>query len=186
MGKKDALAPDDWIRAGFRALSAGGIGAVRVEPIAKALKVSKGSFYWHFKDVASLRSAMLAHWSERSTFEVIDALSGTALNSRQKLAELIDIATNEGSADYGGLSAETALREWARIDAAANSTLVQTERARLTFMAALLKESGFGAQRAAELAEIMYAGLIGLQALEANELSDARARLHDLLEILLA
>lgn len=184
MGKKDALGKDDWIHAGFRALSAGGIAAVKVEPIAAALNVSKGSFYWHFKDVAALHVSMLRHWEGRSTFDVIEELDGLDLVPRQKLAVLIDIATDDTSAEYGGLAAEAALREWARINTAANQTLVRTERIRLAFLSSLLIETGIDAARADNLASILYGGLIGLQALEVNDLANARARLHDLLTMI--
>jgi len=47
MAKKQTLTANDWIVAGFVALTSGGPPAVKVEAIAKTLKVSKGSFYWH-------------------------------------------------------------------------------------------------------------------------------------------
>ena len=46
----DKLDRADWIHAGFAMLAAGGIDAVRVERLAAVLKVTKGSFYWHFRD----------------------------------------------------------------------------------------------------------------------------------------
>ncbi|MGB9368496.1 MAG: helix-turn-helix domain-containing protein, partial [Xanthobacteraceae bacterium] len=53
-----------WIAAGFDALADGGIDAVRVEPLAKALGITKGSFYWHFADRRALLDAMLESWAE--------------------------------------------------------------------------------------------------------------------------
>src|SRR6478609_8396593 len=53
-----------WISAAFDALAEGGIGAVRVESLAKALDITKGSFYWHFADRRALLDAMLTAWSE--------------------------------------------------------------------------------------------------------------------------
>ena len=53
-----------WIAAAFDALAEGGIDAVRVEPLAKALGITKGSFYWHFADRRALLDAMLAAWMQ--------------------------------------------------------------------------------------------------------------------------
>src|SRR4030095_17220783 len=53
-----------WIAAAFDALAHGGIDAVRVEPLAKALGITKGSFYWHFADRRPLIDAMLRSWAE--------------------------------------------------------------------------------------------------------------------------
>ena len=51
-----------WVAAAFDALADGGIDAVRVEPLAKALGITKGSFYWHFADRRALLDAMLDAW----------------------------------------------------------------------------------------------------------------------------
>ena len=53
-----------WIAAAFDALAEGGIDAVRVEPLAKALGITKGSFYWHFADRRALLDAMLDAWAQ--------------------------------------------------------------------------------------------------------------------------
>ena len=52
------LGPEDWVMAGFRALAADGPQAVRAETLARGLGATKGSFYWHFKDLAALHQAM--------------------------------------------------------------------------------------------------------------------------------
>ncbi|NLH83356.1 MAG: TetR family transcriptional regulator, partial [Phyllobacteriaceae bacterium] len=52
MATRSTLSAEDWIKAAFRALSVGGVQAIRAEAIARDLNVSKGAFYWHFKDVA--------------------------------------------------------------------------------------------------------------------------------------
>ena len=39
-----------WIEAGLQALAAGGPDAVRIDPLAKALGVTRGGFYWHFEN----------------------------------------------------------------------------------------------------------------------------------------
>lgn len=56
------LGRDDWLGAGRRALLTGGPAAVRVEPLAADLGVTKGSFYWHFADRAALLEALLQEW----------------------------------------------------------------------------------------------------------------------------
>src|SRR6478609_2382988 len=62
--KPTRLDAEAWIAAAFDALAAGGIDAVRVEPLAKALDITKGSFYWHFADRRALLDALLDSWSE--------------------------------------------------------------------------------------------------------------------------
>ena len=58
------LAREDWLRAARLALLHGGPAAVRVETLARDLKVTKGSFYWHFRDRNALLEALLREWEE--------------------------------------------------------------------------------------------------------------------------
>src|ERR1700735_3962618 len=62
--KTPPLQRADWIRAAFARLAQDGIDAVRVEVLARDLHVSKGSFYWHFRDRDELAGAMLGLWDD--------------------------------------------------------------------------------------------------------------------------
>src|ERR1044071_6914972 len=64
-----------WIAAGFDALADGGVDAVRVEPLAKALDITKGSFYWHFADRRALLDAMLQSWGGGRTAAISERAS---------------------------------------------------------------------------------------------------------------
>src|SRR6478736_2286280 len=67
----DRLTKSDWIEHGLRTLANGGANALKVGPMATKLKVSRGSFYWHFRDIADFRSQVLRSWQERMTDRVI-------------------------------------------------------------------------------------------------------------------
>jgi len=53
---------DDWIEAGFAALADGGPNALRIDALCDRLSVTKGSFYWHFTDMAAYRAALVEAW----------------------------------------------------------------------------------------------------------------------------
>lgn len=59
------LTRDDWIDAAWSALSEGSLDTVKVDPIAKRLKVTRGSFYWHFKNRQDLIDAVVDRWIYR-------------------------------------------------------------------------------------------------------------------------
>lgn len=89
------LTADDWAQAALDALGEGGLAAVAVEPLAKRLGATKGSFYWHFKDRAALVEAVLARWEQRGTQDVIDELDrlpGPAERLRQLFTHVIEYA----------------------------------------------------------------------------------------------
>src|SRR5271163_3889943 len=67
----DQLSANDWLDQGLKALAQSGFTALKAEPLAKALGVSRGSFYWHFADTGAFRAAILAHWREVAAERII-------------------------------------------------------------------------------------------------------------------
>lgn len=53
-----------WIEAAIELIATEGIAGLRIETLARRLRVTKGSFYWHFRDRRSLQQALLEHWRE--------------------------------------------------------------------------------------------------------------------------
>jgi len=74
----DRLTKSDWIDHGLRTLANDGPNGLKVGPMSATLKVSRGSFYWHFRDIADFRSQILRSWQERMTNQVIQEVAGKA------------------------------------------------------------------------------------------------------------
>lgn len=159
---KPRLTPDDWIKASFAALTAGGPQAIRAEPIARALKVSKGSFYWHFADVPALKQAMLDHWGKIATQDIIDLVEAKASTAKDRLSLLVHISTSDSNDEYGGALAEAAIRDWARYDENAAKTLKSVDQKRLAFVETQFRSHGTPKAQCRQNANILYAALIGL------------------------
>src|SRR5216683_1080043 len=85
-----------WIDEGLRALAAGGPDAVRIEPLAQALGVTKGGFYWHFNDRRALLDEMLDTWERVMVDEAIDRVEGGGGDARDKLRRLFGLASSLG------------------------------------------------------------------------------------------
>src|SRR5215210_963058 len=77
VGKRESLTAADWTEAALAALARGGLAAVAVEPLAKELGATKGSFYWHFADRNELLVSTLELWERRDTDRVIGAIGET-------------------------------------------------------------------------------------------------------------
>jgi AcrR family transcriptional regulator len=130
------LQPSDWIDAGFVRLASEGIDAVRVEVLARDVGVSKGSFYWHFRDREDLLGRMLARWEEaESDRQDGEPESGSAAS---RWAQFI-----ERTADPARLRTEAALRAWARRDERVARRVAAIEKNRAARIAAVLREVGF-------------------------------------------
>lgn len=104
-GKSDPLGAEDWVRAAGLAIEEGGVGAVAVEPLARRLGVTKGSFYWHFANRDGLLEATLERWEEECTEAVISAVEGIP-DPRERLERLLAEATAEEPLDVGSRGSE--------------------------------------------------------------------------------
>lgn len=163
--KSQRLGRQDWILAGFRALVAGGATALRVEPVARAIGASKGSFYWHFTGPEDWRDAMLEHWRQAALRDVVATL-GREPDGRARLRLLIRIASTIGrEADHGGVLAEPALRAWAQTEPAVAAAVRRVDEARLEFLSISLEEARLPRSQADTAARLIYAAHIGQQAL---------------------
>src|ERR1700720_3402412 len=83
-----------WIQEGLRALAAGGPNAVRIEPLAQALGVTRGGFYWHFKDRRALLEEILDAWERVSVDEAIERVDREGGDARAKLRRLSALAAS--------------------------------------------------------------------------------------------
>jgi AcrR family transcriptional regulator len=85
-----------WIEAAVATFRAGGLAAVRVEAVARALGVTKGSFYWHFTDRRALVDAVVARWEAEQTDEVI-ARTTSGDDARARLTALFTEVAARGT-----------------------------------------------------------------------------------------
>ncbi|HEX4183923.1 MAG TPA: TetR/AcrR family transcriptional regulator, partial [Caulobacteraceae bacterium] len=94
MPAKAAKAPrrdrGDWVDAARDALIGGGIGKVKVEPLAAVLGVTTGSFYHHFRLRQDLLDALLADWENGNTEPLFQAVHSAGADPGAQLDALFD------------------------------------------------------------------------------------------------
>jgi AcrR family transcriptional regulator len=122
-----------WIDQGLRALAAGGPDAVRIEPLAQTLGVTKGGFYWHFDDRHALLEEILDTWERASVDEVIERVEGGGGDATAKLRRLSAIAGSSGE----GLRIDLAVRDWSRRDKRVAKRLTRVDNRRMDYMRSL-------------------------------------------------
>lgn len=120
-----------WIEQGLRALAAGGPDAVRIEPLAQALGVTRGGFYWHFDDRNALLEEMLDRWEQATTEEVAERLEREGGDVRVKLRRLLALTSTSV------LLTDLAVRDWARRDPAVAERLRRVDNRRMDHLRAL-------------------------------------------------
>jgi AcrR family transcriptional regulator len=122
-----------WVEAALQALATGGPEGVRVEALAARLGVSKGGFYWHFKDRAALFEEMLDSWEQSVVGDVITQVESEPDEPRAKLQRLFELASS--SADL--LPVELALRDWSRRDGEVAARLHRVDNRRMEYLRSL-------------------------------------------------
>lgn len=123
-------AREAWVDEGLRTLASGGVNAVRVEALAKALGVTKGGFYGYFSDRAALLEAMLDTWEREATDDVLVQVErkGGDLREKVRLA---------GQLTFSGdrlLPIDLAIRDWARRDDAVAARLRRVDNKRMELL----------------------------------------------------
>jgi AcrR family transcriptional regulator len=181
MANTPRLTKDDWHKAGFRALTKLGPEGLKAEPMARDMNTTKGSFYWHFRDVGQFRQAMLEHWEQRAFTDIVSVLEQEP-SIPKRLRRLGQIAANAAWPDYGDGPIEPAIRAWARSDAAVAGAVRRVDTKRLDYLAGLL--AGIGLSNP-DFARIIYGGLIGLEDLSSRDDLDIQAPLGTLIDLVL-
>jgi AcrR family transcriptional regulator len=150
----ERLSADDWVKAGLKALAAEGFTALKADPLAKALGISRGSFYWHFADIGAFHTAILEHWRDVAAEQIIANVEA-ASDHDNPLQLLLRGA-------FGGkLALENAVRTWATVDPEARSAVQAIDRRRLSYVEGLLRASGLSPGVARARAQILYWAFIG-------------------------
>ena len=96
--KIGSLTAQDWIDAAYSAIAEDGVGSVAVEPLARRLGVTRGSFYWHFKDRRALVEATLGRWERESTEAVISTTRSIS-DPLERFVRLAEEAFDEAPRD---------------------------------------------------------------------------------------
>ncbi|WP_421869186.1 TetR/AcrR family transcriptional regulator [Motiliproteus sp.] len=154
----EKLKQDAWIQEAFSALAEGGVASVKVEVLAKRLKVTKGSFYWHFKNRPQLLEKMLESWREGRIRTIREQVEGDR-PAGQILDELLQLYLDR--ANPRGNAIELAVRDWARSDEAAAGAVALVDRQRLESVAGLYRQLTDSEAEAYAKAFLFYSYVFG-------------------------
>ncbi len=121
-----------WIEEGLRALAAGGPDAVRIEPLAQALDVTRGGFYWHFDDRGALLKEMLDTWERASIDEVLERVERKGGDARTKIRRAGALTFSDWL-----LPIDLAVRDWSRREPTVAARLRRVDNRRMDYLRSL-------------------------------------------------
>jgi AcrR family transcriptional regulator len=169
-----ALGRQDWIDAARHMLIGKGVERVRVDGLARTLRITRGSFYWHFANRQALLDALLEDWRVRNTAPFLAAAVDERRSGEEKFRALVDIWLDERDYDP---AYDAAVREWARTSARVANLVRRVDRQRIDLLAKIWLDLGHGPQEAEIRARITYFHQVGYYALGLKESGRVRRRL---------
>ena len=171
------LDPERWAEEAIEVLAREGVTGLRVEVLAKRCGVTKGSFYWHFKDRQALLDAVLQHWKAGRIRDIEKTTSVAPGQERDQLHYAIEVYG--ASRNRKGMSIELAVRDWARHDAQAAAVVEEVDLYRLECTRRLFVASGMSDAEAKSRSLLLYACVFGLSLMHYSHFDDNLADLKE-------
>jgi len=155
----------DWLLKALDIFVAEGIDAVRITRLAQDLGVTRGSFYWHFRNREDLIDTLVSYWKDKNTEAITESVShaGDLADGIFRFFETcIDTARFDPRLDL-------ALREWARRSAKVRTLVDREDEARIKALCDFFSRFGYAMPEALIRARVLYYSQIGFYALEVTE-----------------
>ena len=168
------LSPQDWLAAAEKRLISGGIDSVKIGALAKDLGVTRGSFYWHFKDRDHLLDVMQASWHSFSLGIFDDLLLKEGSCGMDEFLRLVHLWIDEEQFDAG---LEAAIRDWARVSEDVAEVVKDVDEGRIKAIKRIFLDFGYEDDEAFIRARITYFHQVGYYTIGYNETLDERMTL---------
>ena len=132
------VSKNEWLAQALEVLSTEGVQGIRIELLARDLKISKSGFYWHFRDRRELLSQVLDYWSYEFTEVVIQYQELLNVDPESRLNQISSMIRKHNLAKY-----DLAIRAWAEHDEMAAKAVAQVYQNRLGYLRETFRELGF-------------------------------------------
>ncbi len=172
---------EGWLEAAYVTLIREGIEAVKIMPLAAAMKLSRTSFYWFFKDRDALLAALAEMWDARTTAPLIAATRDYAETETEAMLNVIGCFLRTETFDA---KLEFAMRGWGLKEPAILAQIAQADQRRIAALTAMLERWGHSPQDADVRARTIYLVQIGYISLQVDETIETRlTRIPNYVEI---
>jgi AcrR family transcriptional regulator len=172
----ETLSTRDWLDAARTLLIQEGVEAVKIGRIAKECGVTRGGFYWRFKDRSELLDALLDEWRTSNTAPLLAALAGPGTPAKRfRAAASLWIEEQDFDPHF-----DRAVRNWALAAPEVAATVHKIDEERIDGFAALFRDAGHESDEALVRSRIVYYHQVGYYALNIDQSADERKRLADI------
>ncbi len=135
---KYRLSRDEWLARALEVLAKAGGSVLTIDALVQRLGVSRGSFYWHFKDRTDFVRQLIDHWSMIFVQSVAEQTSQLEGDAEDRLLALMESIVRDRLTRY-----DMAIRGWASHDPIAARSVQKVDEFRLGYVRSLFEEMGF-------------------------------------------
>jgi len=145
-----------WLRKALDVLFSHGISQVKVEILARELSVTKGSFYWHFKNREELLNGMVDWWRENQLAFIENIGQQELTDAKSLIKAVINFTQHTDDSSH-----DVAMREFARFNDYAAKAVVEVDQLRLDYLTTLFQAANFDAAESSLRARALYFYQVG-------------------------
>ncbi len=129
---------DDWLSEALEALVREGPEVISIQRLCGYLGVSRGSFYWHFKNRDDFVEKLVHFWINKTTNAIADAVQDLDGTPSDKLLFLAKQIIESNATRY-----EISIRAWASLNPIAAAAVKRADRVRYNTVKGLFAAIGF-------------------------------------------
>ena len=133
-----------------------GVDGIKVVTIAKRLRLTSGSFYWHFKNVQDLLDEVLSCWERHLTDSIITTARSFSGPPEDRILNLMLQVIREDATTY-----DQAISVWANSNKAVRNVYRRTIKKRFQFAAWMFEQVGFPEDDACTRGRLFVTALMG-------------------------
>ncbi len=173
--------PEGWLDAAYEVLLDSGIDAVKIQPLAAKLKLSRTSFYWFFKDREELLTALVERWRDKNTGSLVRQSEAYAESIVEAVLNVFDCWLDKSLFDS---QFEFAVRSWAIQSPDVQAEVKIADEQRLEALKHMFLRYGFSERSADVRSRTMYLVQIGYISMQSQEDLETRMpRIPEYVEI---
>jgi len=166
--EKATLSASDWEQAALELIAEKGVSALAVEPLARRLGITKGSFYWHFGSRDELLEQALKRWERRDLEHLARSLDSQQ-PAAERLAEFI-LRTSRQNRSHQIHAALCAASDHPRV----RPYIERITQRRLRYLTKAFRELGMDDDAARHRARLTYTSYVGYIQLQIRGMAPER------------
>jgi AcrR family transcriptional regulator len=167
------LGREDWLKAALQT-SETGIESIKIAPLAAAMGVTTGSFYWHFRNRRELLDELLVYWERELTDAAIESARRYEGSATGRILFLMETVMVGELARF-----DLPIWSWAQTDSQASHVFRRVLKKRFTFAQWMFSEAGFSREQAEVRGRMMVTYMMG----ESTLIPDAMAKRKERLKL---